>query len=132
MRSIILALSVLSSLGLAACATSANAPIGVGGPIRGDGQARLNEPTRVGPLVFTPKEVVEDSRCPSGVQCVWAGRLVLLTRIDGPGWRQTIPLALGEDQPIGGHVVRLANARPAPVAGQPIAPGTYIFAFQLR
>ena len=46
----------------------------------------LGQPTRVGRLVVTPLRVAEDSRCPINARCVWAGRAVVQTRIDGPGW----------------------------------------------
>lgn len=105
----------------------------LGGPsdrLRSDGIARIGETTRSGPLLLTPEKLVEDSRCPADVQCVWAGRLVVLTRIDGPGWRLTIPLALGEDQPAGGYIVRLIRAEPQARAGEKPAPADYSFTYQ--
>ena len=38
---------------------------------------RLGVPVRVGAVVVTPLEVVEDSRCPINARCVWAGRLIV-------------------------------------------------------
>ncbi len=65
---------------------------------------------------------VNDSRCPQGVQCVWAGelvyRLTLHAKVDQP-------FALGDKTPdftsVTGLTVHLANDKPPPlpVANQP-------------
>ncbi len=95
------ALPLLAALALSACATL---PAAV--PVRSDGLAHLHEATRVGSLVVTPRAVIEDSRCPINARCIWAGRLVLKTRIDGAGWRETVDLTLGH------RMRRMARAWP--------------------
>ena len=56
--------------------------------------AALNETVSVDGLKVTPKEVLEDSRCPQNARCVWAGRLRLRVNVEGVGERE---LTLDED-----------------------------------
>lgn len=76
------------------------------------GPVALGHSQRVGDLVVTPYTVTEDSRCPSGVQCVWAGTVKVATRIDGPGFKESIELELGKPFDLRGHSVRLASVQP--------------------
>lgn len=65
--------------------------------------------------------VAEDSRCPKGVQCVWAGRFVAsmtLTRTDD-GSTQDLELTLGQPQDVLGYSVTLNAASPSPSKDQP-------------
>ena len=126
------ALPLLTALALSACtATTFNVPIVSGGPIREDGRAMIDQPTRVGMLVVTPKALIEDSRCPINARCVWAGRVVLETRIDGPGWRQIERLTLGQPLGVRGTSVTLTSAEPNKLAGAPpVRPSAYMFGFQ--
>lgn len=110
---------------LAACATAPAAS-----PLRADGRAALGEPARIGRLVVTPAAVIEDSRCPANVQCIWAGRLVLRIRIDGAGWSETRDLVLGEPQEVREHRIALVSAQPHPRAGVERQPSDYLFGFE--
>jgi len=71
----------------------------------------LNETIRLGDLTIKPLEVIEDSRCPVDVDCVWSGRLVLraeVSGVDGPATISSLePFAL----PGGGALV-LASVWP--------------------
>lgn len=116
------------ALSLNACATF---PI-AGSPIRSDGLATLSQPTRVGALVVTPQAVIEDSRCPINARCVWAGRLVLTTRIDGAGWRETVDLTLGQPYSTHGTGLALVSAEPGKIAGAEPSPPAALFGFEPR
>jgi hypothetical protein len=120
------ALLAFAALSLASCATL---PVVDGAPIRADGMAMLGQPTRVGRLVVTPLRVVEDSRCPINARCVWAGRAVVQTRIDGPGWRDTTNMELGRPYLSHGVAVQLSSVEPGRMAGsqQPTRP--YLFGY---
>ena len=88
-------------LALAACATTPPEPE--------DGIARagLNERVYVdGPWV-TPLKVLEDSRCPINVRCVWAGRVRLSVRIDLGSRSETREIA-------GGAPIQVADGQLAP------------------
>jgi hypothetical protein len=117
------ALALLLPLLLGACAHGGFDPL-EGMP------AALGETVTVGPLRATPQSVVEDSRCPANVQCVQAGRLVVLTRIDGPGWSETVPLTLGEPYPVPGAVVTLVSGRPELFRPRRVPRPEYRFIFE--
>ena len=54
------------------------------GYFSGQATAGLDEAIRIANLRIIPLEIVEDSRCPADVQCVWAGRLVARVQIQSP------------------------------------------------
>jgi hypothetical protein len=47
--------------------------------------ARLGEEVRLGNLRIRPVAVLEDSRCPADVTCVWAGRIRVRVAVSGAG-----------------------------------------------
>ena len=93
-------------------------------------QVGIDRPVQVGSVVVTPKRLVEDSRCPANARCVWAGRVVLRTQIDGDGWRDTANLTLGE--PYGTHdmTVTLVSATPERTTDEEPDQSRYRFAFE--
>ena len=92
----------------------------------------LGQPVRLGEIVVTPRQIIEDSRCAKGVQCVWAGRLIVQTRIDGAGWRDTANITLGETYGTHGRVIALTDAYPDKDSGKEITPEAYRFRYELR
>lgn len=117
-----------AALALSACATAPTTEY----PVRTDGHASFGQSTRVGALVVTPKALVEDSRCPINARCVWAGRLVLKTRIDGAGWRETVDLTLGQAYATHGTGLALVSAEPGKMAGATPSPPASLFGFEAR
>lgn len=87
---------------------------------------------QVGELVVTPKRLVEDSRCPMNARCVWAGRVVVTTRIQGPGFSEKADLTLGEPFGTHGKMLALVGARPEKTTQAEIAPRDYRFAYEAR
>ncbi len=87
----------------------------------------LGQSVAAGDLTLTPVKVMEDSRCAAGTQCIWAGRLVLATRIEGDGWSEKVDLVAGERTTVHGRSVLLASALPERVAGEEIAASEYRF-----
>ena len=119
---------------LAACATyPGDKPIVDNGPAEPVGSfVAIDQPVLVGDnIVLTPKAVYEDSRCPTGVQCVWSGRVVVTTRIDGPGWRETVNLVSGEQQRVRDHDFLLIEVLPAQKTQSGIPEGDYRFGFRM-
>lgn len=80
-------------------------------------EARLGQNVRLGDITVRPIAVTEDSRCPRGAVCVWAGRLKLRAAIAGAGEAE---LTLGEAfaLPRGGTLTLVA-AVPEPWRGRP-------------
>ena len=117
--------------GLSACAQYEDRPL-IDGPVPQPQEIAvpLGQPVFVAPrLVATPMRVHEDSRCPVNARCAWAGRMILETRIDGPGWRETAYLTLGEPQWVRDRYVTLVSAEPGTMAGQTTEPSAYRFGF---
>ncbi|MGE0179287.1 MAG: hypothetical protein AB7O91_05655 [Sphingomonas sp.] len=130
MKPTILATALL----LAGCMAAPNTAGGAEPPRRppdlpGIAYAQLGETIRVGALMVRPRAVVEDSRCPVNVDCVWAGRVVLRIAISGVREERLIssiePLLL----PDGGTLV-LENVWPPRVHGEAPA-GPYRFGFRV-
>ena len=60
------------------------------------GPVRLGQVAYVdGPRVRVD-EIIEDSRCPSDLLCVWAGRLIVRASVLGRGWEKQLRMTLGE------------------------------------
>ena len=93
---------------------------------------KLGQPVSVGALVVTPVSVVEDSRCPVNARCVWAGRLIVRTQIDGAGWRDTTNITLGESYGTHGSVVTLVSGEPGKTTDRETQPGEYRFVYEAR
>lgn len=111
---------LLITLALAGCAS---AP-GQARPTAALGQVAVVEGIRVRPLA-----IIEDSRCPTNVVCVWAGRIIVRTEIRAGGRRAIHNLELGKPQPIAGGTLTLTAAEPGTLAGTKVPPRAYRFTF---
>lgn len=111
----------LAVLALTACAT---VPPASAGPTAGLGQVATVNGLRV-----RPTEVIEDSRCPALVRCVWEGRLKVRARMNGPGWTQVRDFELGVPQAVDQYRVTLIAAEPHKAAPGEIEPRAYRFTF---
>ena len=92
----------------------------------------LGQPVRVGDLVVTPTRLVEDSRCPMNARCIWAGRVVVKTRIAGDGWADTADLTLGEPYGTHGKVLALVSVRPEKTTDHEIQTDEFRFVYEAR
>lgn len=115
---------ILLAMVLASCAT-AHPP----SPVAGAATAGFGQAAVVGSLQVRPISLVEDSRCPANVQCVWAGRLTVLAEIEGVPGTETAALTLGTALDLGPVSVTLVAAAPDKVEGKPIERGEYRFTF---
>ena len=115
-----------------ACAVVPDAPLVPGDPLPSGTPVGIDRPVRVGELVVTPRKVVEDSRCPENVRCVWAGRLIVRTRIDGADWRDTADIKLGETYGTHGRVLALVSGLPEKSAEAETPAETYRFVYEAR
>lgn len=78
------------------------------------------------------RELVSDSRCPSGVQCIWAGtvevRAVLSTQVS----HGEHVMRLGEARVFGDYNVTLTEVTPYPSTPDPIPESSYRFTFLIE
>jgi hypothetical protein len=108
------AASLFLALGLLGGCASVAMPSGTNGAVK------LGQVADLGGPRVRPDRVLEDSRCPAGVQCVWAGRVVLrASLLEGSSSRQ-VDLTLGTPVPIAGGTLSLIAVEPGRTAdGQP-------------
>ena len=92
----------------------------------------LGQSVKVGALTVTPTSVVEDSRCPVNARCVWAGRLVVRTQVDGAGWRDSSDIRLGETWGTHGHAIALVSGEPGKTTDRETRPEEYRFTYEAR
>ena len=114
---------LVALLTLAACATAPARDM-ANGPT-----AALGETANLEGITVRPLEVVEDSRCPASVQCVWAGRIRIRADISGNGIRE---LTLGEPAAVSGGTVTLVDVRPGKRTPEAIPSRDYQFTFRFQ
>lgn len=115
-------LALLITVALSACAAAPLAPVS-------DATAAFGETAAIDGIRVRPLSLIEDSRCPAEVTCVWAGRVVIRAEISGGNWRTDHELTLGQPIPIADGELTLASAKPAKRKPVPIEPRDYRFIF---
>lgn len=131
---------LLGALAVAGCATVPPVPPVPLGPV-----AAIGETATVGGLTIRPLALLEDSRCPASVQCVWAGQvriraaiapqgLVVPTGPDAPSTvvSRELDLTLGKPVIEFGRTVALSAVAPAVAVPGQIGPGAYRFTFTVE
>ncbi len=94
-------------------------------------RAKLNQTVERLGLSVTPLQVLEDSRCPVDVQCIWAGRVRLKAEIlSGAGTSEMI-LETGTPVTSETKTILLKDVSPSPKAGKKISPENYEFVFEI-
>ena len=119
------ALSRIASLVLGGSLPTSVA-VAAGPPIR-LGQSAVVDGPRVRPM-----KVVEDSRCPMNARCVWAGRIVVRTRVSGGHWSKTIDLTLGKPEPVADGRITLSAVTPDRIAGERLYPRRLRFTYEFE
>lgn len=84
---------------------------------------RLGQEARLPGLRIRPLAVVEDSRCPRLVTCVWRGRLRITAAVNG----QKLTLDNGVPIRVAKGRLTLVDATPFSQRGEAIPPGAYRF-----
>lgn len=116
---------LLALLALAAYATMP--PPVSAGPTAGFGQVAAVESLRVRPLAL-----LEDSRCPASVQCVWAGQVRIRAEISSANGREIRELTLGKPINVGGGTLTLVAAEPPKAVPGTTDPRQYRFTFRFE
>lgn len=119
----------LSMLLLAGAPNSWAAPAAV--PLSRPDQAiaRFGQTVLLGPVRVTPLALVEDSRCPSDVHCIWAGQVWITARIATGARVEILTLAMGERVAVAGGALTLAYVLPVRRLGTAATASNYRFAF---
>jgi serpin B len=137
-KSSVLAILILSTLSLQfvgfksvlAQQQSDDVPITVGYPVKlAIGQVASFDSAD---LRFRFANITEDSRCPSEVQCIWEGQVIVSLEAIRQGQNiGNFSLALGPDGELSstnfeGYLVRLVRVEPYPVSTEPIHSADYV------
>jgi hypothetical protein len=102
--------------------------------VKDDGIARvaINETAYVDGTKITPLVILEDSRCPAGVQCVWAGQVRITARIELGTVTETRELTLGAPVTVADGAVELVEVWPEAKADRTHYPEDYRFGFTFK
>ncbi len=96
-----------------------------------DSEAGIGHAVTESGVTITPLEVLEDSRCPSDVQCIWAGTVKLRATLkDASGTSEQI-FELGQPVTTEAEVITLTEVTPYPKSGEIISTPQYVFRFQI-
>jgi hypothetical protein len=82
-------------------------------------------------ISIIPLTVVQDSRCPTDVQCVWAGTVTLKVLIESGLGASTQELSLGESVTTEAETVTLTSVSPAASSVHTITSEEYLFTFTI-
>ena len=123
MKPLLISLLVLAFAGCAAT------PRGPERPLRDSMVAlALGGHSRIFGLDISPVRIVEDSRCPTGVQCIQAGTVRLLVRIEDRSGTREVTLTLGKPVALAnGGWIDLAAVCPYPRHPNRITRESYLF-----
>ncbi len=113
-----------ASAALAAC-TPLAAP---GTPV--EGPVALGQTAYAGGPSVTPLGLLEDSRCPKDVECVWAGQVRVRARVAGGGWSREVELISNKPVAIADGQLQLVAVTPERLQHRTIAPKDYRFTFR--
>lgn len=112
---------LLAALPLAGCAT-----------LFGQGESSvhrlaLGQTGDFGPVNLTPLNVDEDSRCPAGVQCIWAGQVRVKVLVEPAGADHAVFATLGQPLGVDGGTLLLESASPQRTSTAQTPPSHYRF-----
>lgn len=119
-------LAAVAGLVLLSACTGPPAP-----PALVEGPVGLGEIAYVSGPRVRPDEVLEDSRCPAGTDCVWAGRVVVRATVFGGSWSKVVDLTLGTPVQVADGALTLVAVTPErpPVGSVPPERLRFTFAF---
>ncbi len=92
----------------------------------------LNKKVSWGEVSVTPTEVVSDSRCPSGVQCIWAGEIKVKVTMETTVGHGAQEFTLEKPVTFGKYLITLKEVSPYPKEGERIANSAYRFTFEIK
>ncbi|MCK9344883.1 MAG: Gmad2 immunoglobulin-like domain-containing protein [Candidatus Pacebacteria bacterium] len=92
----------------------------------------ISETGQAGDVSITVKKLTEDSRCPQGVQCMWAGAFRVEVALASASNKETTTITLGESAHFfDGRSISITSATPFPKNGVRITENDYAITFHL-
>ncbi|MGM0589613.1 MAG: hypothetical protein ACQETE_14415 [Bacteroidota bacterium] len=82
-------------------------------------------------LIVQFTEVLEDSRCPEGVQCPWAGNARVQFNVNGE-LLELNTFTQPKSNVVAGFRIELLSLRPYPVKDRPIDSAAYVAEIRIR
>lgn len=92
----------------------------------------INESVTVGITVIKVVGLKEDSRCATGLTCVWAGRVIVSVNVVDSTGSSLIDIQAGTVASTSALWITLDGVKPYPVAGQKISNDKYKFVFSIK
>ncbi|MEO5599015.1 MAG: hypothetical protein ABIQ66_10395 [Novosphingobium sp.] len=96
----------------------------------GIARARIGETVTVSGPQVTPRRMLEDSRCPQGVQCVWAGQVRISATVKTGAGIEPRELTLNQPIRVADGQLTMVEAYPAPRKDRTVYPEEYRFGFK--
>lgn len=93
-------------------------------------RAQFGESVVVDGPRITPMELLEDSRCAIGTQCVWAGQVRIRISISRGSTVDMREITLGKPIPVADGQLELVEVMPEKKAGITLYPEDYRFGFK--
>jgi hypothetical protein len=114
------------ALALTGCTTPQRSPY----TPEGSTEARIGQQVDVGGPKVVVLSVLEDSRCPAEVDCVWAGRVKVQVRVVLGSGPQLYELTSDQPLQVADGQLELTGVMPPRSAKRAITPEDYVFALR--
>ena len=102
-------------------------------PTTGDVTLGIGQMGQVGDLSIVWNKPIEDSRCPAGVQCIWAGDVRVNVTMSLAGYSETTNLSTTNAGFLfDGHAVSITSVTPTPEQSSAISPQDYRITFHVE
>jgi len=93
---------------------------------------QMGETVLMAGVQITPLALLEDSRCPSDVVCIWAGTVRVSARVESEQGVLEQIFVLNETVETEGGKITLLRVEPSPESTTSIDAGQYVFYFEVR
>ncbi len=91
----------------------------------------LGKTGTIASITITPKEIISDSRCPVGVQCVWEGTVDVKTSLVSKDLKSEEVIRLNSPVKFGDQTITLVKVTPGQKSGVKVQDSEYLFTFEV-
>jgi len=92
----------------------------------------FNQIKTFGDTTIKAETVTEDSRCPSDVMCIQAGKVTVAFNISSPAGDSVKEIAIGDTMEINSLIFMLKDVQPYPVSTKKTQDGEYRFVMEVK